>query len=135
MSSGESNPSMPRSWYMRHTSGLRFSIVLTRAMTFLAPSFLAIIPVSRLICSSCSTAIMRSAFFTLARCNTAVDVESPVMVIRSLCDSIIFSSSSCGSTMVMLWLLRTKASAKCIPTSPSPAITMFISLQIKNANV
>ena len=78
------------------------------------------------MCSSCNTAITKSALDTLARCNTETEVESPVMVITSLCDSTIFSSSSCGSTMVMLWLSRTKASAKCKPTSLSPAMTISI---------
>ena len=126
MRSGHTSSSTPRSRNISRCLGVRSSALVMRATVFLALSFLARMQVTRLMLSSWSTERKRSQSATLASMSTCGEVLSPVMVRRSLSLSRRLRSSECGSTTVMLWSSSESDFARWTPTSPSPAMMIFI---------
>ena len=133
MRSGHTISSTPRSRNISRCLGASSSALVIRATVFLAFSFLAKMQVTRLILSSWSTERKRSHPPTPASCRTWGEVLSPVMVSRSVSLSRRFSSSECGSTTVILWSSSVSDCARWTPTSPSPAMIIFILFYIKKS--
>lgn len=111
--------------------GFRYSSLSIRAMDFLAPNFFAITADRILVFSSGDTAIKRSHCLISHFSSTSNDVISPSMASTS---AVAVSSSrrlALSSTAVISWYSCESMVARWLPTSPAPAIIIFIILALK----
>ena len=107
-------------------SGAMYSYESTRATVFFAPNLLASMQHVMLRDSSSITPTTRSAFPAPASFNVAIDVGEAFIVIMSKLYSTLARRSSLVSTSTMSWCSRDRSFARCVPTTPAPAMRIFI---------
>ena len=79
-----------------------------------------------LVVSSGVTLINKSAFLIPASSNSLIDVGLPTIGRISILEFVKFKRSSLGSIKMMSCFSCDNILAKCVPTSPAPAIMIFI---------
>ena len=106
--------------------GLRYSSLSMRAIDLRAPSCLAIAAERMLVFSSGPTAIKRSHRCTSPRVRVSNEVTSPSIVSTSDSEASSSSRFSSSSMIVMSWYSLLSIFTRWLPTSPAPAISIFM---------
>jgi hypothetical protein len=95
-------------------------------MVRLTPKYEAIEHANTFLSSKGVTAINKSAFASPVFFKSSKECAEPVMVIKSICELIFDNFSGESSSNTMSCDSSVNILAKCVPTSPAPAITIFI---------
>ena len=123
--------STPICWKRSRYWGIMYSAVSTRAIVFRAPSVCASMQQVMLRVSSGVTAMKRSHWWTPPSLSPLMEVGDTLSVMMSRSLELrrreVFSGLS--SMRMMSWSSLERSAARCEPTAPAPAMTIFIGVR------